>query len=337
MTTTKTFTYSHTIGFLAATGRGFTNPVDLAINSQGVIYVLNRAGPETPIRLPSKRVTMCNLNEDWFGDFGVGGTGDGEFWWPSSIAIDSQDRVYVSDEGLQRISVFDKDGTFLSKWGEKGSGAGQLEYPSSLAFDAEDNLYLADSGNHRVQKFTSDGRFISAWGQRGSDPGQFEGPWGLALAGSGNVYISDWGNDRIQRYATDGRLIEEFPALPEGQAIHRPAGLTVDDDGNIYVADWGNERVKIIGPDGSLLASLRGESVDSKWAADYFEANPEEGRLRYEADLVPELDPPARRDREISAGVESYFWGPTAVKLDGQGRLYVADSLRHRLQVYQSN
>ena len=44
-TTTKTFTYSHTIGFLAAVGRGFTNPVDLAFNSQGVIYVLNRAGP----------------------------------------------------------------------------------------------------------------------------------------------------------------------------------------------------------------------------------------------------------------------------------------------------
>ena len=35
MTTTKTFTYSHTIGFLAGAVRGFLNPVDLAINSQG--------------------------------------------------------------------------------------------------------------------------------------------------------------------------------------------------------------------------------------------------------------------------------------------------------------
>ena len=339
MTTTKTFIYSHTIGFLAGTGRGFTNPVDLAINSQGIIYVLNRAGPETPIRLPSKRVSMCTLDEDFLGEFGTGGTGDGEFWWPSSIAIDSQDRVYVADEGLQRITIFTKDGEYLGKWGEKGSADGQLEYPSSLAFDAEDNLYLTDSGNHRVQKFTRDGEFISAWGQRGSGSGQFEGPWGLALvntgAGAGDVYISDWGNDRIQRYDTTGRLIEEFGGLPEGDAIHRPAGLAVDGEGNIYVADWGNERVKVLGPDGRLLASLRGESVDSKWAADYFDANLEEGRLRYEADLEPELDPPGRRDREISAGVEKYFWGPTAVKLDGQGRLYVADSLRHRLQIYR--
>ncbi len=65
--------------------------------------------------------------------------------------------------------------------------------------------------------------------------------------------------------------------------------------------------------------------------------SPEEGQLRSEADMFPDLDPPVRRDREISAGVEGYFWGPSAVKLDGQGHLYVADSLRHRLQVYQVN
>ncbi len=339
MTTTKTFTYSHTIGFLAATGRGFLNPVDLAINSQGVLYVLNRAGPETPVRLPSKRVSICTLDEEFLGEFGTGGTGDGEFWWPSSIAIDSQDRVYVADEGLQRITIFNKDGEYLGKWGQKGTGEGQLEYPSCLAFDTDDNLWMTDSGNHRVQKFTRDGEFIAAWGQRGSGSGQFEGPWGLALpdtgSGTGDVYISDWGNDRIQRYDTSGNLIEEFGGLLDGDAIHRPAGLAVDGEGNIYVADWGNERVKVIGPDGSLLASLRGESVDSKWAADYFAVNPEEGKLRSEADLYPELDPPGRRDREISAGVEGYFWGPTAVKLDGQGHVYVADSLRHRLQIYR--
>lgn len=337
MTTTKTFTYSHTIGFLAATGRGFTNPVDLAINSQGVIYVLNRAGPETTIRLPSKRVTMCNLDEEWFGEWGQGGQEDGDFWWPSSIAIDSQDRVFVADEGLQRVTIFDKDGNYISRWGVKGSEDGQLEYPSSIAFDADDNLWLTDSGNHRVQKFTADGQFISAWGQQGSGAGQFQGPWGLALAGSGDVYVSDWGNDRIQRYDTGGNLIAEFAGLPEADAIHRPAGLAVDDEGNIYAADWGNERVKVLGPDGSLLASLRGESVDSKWAVDYFAVNPEEGDLRYKADLFPEIDPPARRDREISAGVEGYFWGPSAVKLDGQGHLIVVDSLRHRLQVYEIN
>jgi sugar lactone lactonase YvrE len=133
-----------------------------------------------------------------------------------------------------------------------------------------------------------------------------------------------------------GQFIDEFYGNFEETSIHRPAGLVAGEDGNIYVADWGNEQVKVIGPNGELVASIRGDSVDSKWAADYFAVNPEEGRLRYESNLFPELDPPARRDREISAGVEGYFWGPSAVMLDDSGRLYVADSLRHRLQVYQT-
>ena len=47
------------------------------------------------------------------------------------------------------------------------------------------------------------------------------------------------------------------------------------------------------------------------------------------------VDPPSERRREESANIEKLLWGPTAVKLDGQGRIYIVDSCRHRLQVYQ--
>ncbi len=49
ITSTSKIVYSHTVGFLANTGRGFNNPVDLALDSHAVLYVLNRAGPESPI------------------------------------------------------------------------------------------------------------------------------------------------------------------------------------------------------------------------------------------------------------------------------------------------
>ena len=35
MTTKTAFQYSHTIGFLANQGRGFNNPVDVAMDSKG--------------------------------------------------------------------------------------------------------------------------------------------------------------------------------------------------------------------------------------------------------------------------------------------------------------
>src|SRR2546426_8650629 len=44
--------------------------------------------------------------------------------------------VYVSDEWLNRISVFSKDGDYISKWEERpGTGDGELNRPAGLALD----------------------------------------------------------------------------------------------------------------------------------------------------------------------------------------------------------
>ena len=118
--------YDHTIGFQSNQGRGFNNPVDLAVgpplgstsNSEVKLYVLNRGGPETPIRLPYKRVTICTAGEEYLGEFGTGGSGSGEFWWPSSLAFDSAGRLYIADEALQRVSIYDGDGVYLTIGGK---------------------------------------------------------------------------------------------------------------------------------------------------------------------------------------------------------------------------
>ena len=88
-------------------------------------------------------------------------------------------------------------------------------------------------------------------------------------------------------------------------------------------------------PSGEALASIRGDSVTSTWATDYFKANPDEAAARLQANLEPEINPRGEYDREVSANIEKLLWGPTAVKLDGQGRIYIVDSMRHRLQIYQ--
>ena len=339
MTTTTAYRYSHTVGSLSNQGRGFQNPVDVALDSNGVMFVLNRAGPELPIRLPYKRVSMCTVEEEYLGEFGSGGAEAGQFWWPSALAFDSRSRLYVTDEALNRVTIFSNSGGLLGTWGEPGAAPGRLNAPSGIVFDADDRLLLTDSGNHRIQSFTPDGAPLECWGELGSGPGQFEFPWGVALDRQGNIYVSDWGNDRVQKLDAAGNYLDEFPrpgrVPPPEDRISRPAGLSVDDEGNIYVADWGNERVRVLSPEGELLATLSGDSVTPQWANDYFLANPEEGALRLEADLAPVVDPPERRDREESANVEKLLWGPTAVKLDGHGNILIVDSCRHRIQVYR--
>jgi DNA-binding beta-propeller fold protein YncE len=338
MTTKVAFRYSHTVGFLANQGRGFNNPMDVALDSSGTLYVLNRAGPEVGIRLPYKRVTICTIDEDYLSEFGTGGTDDGQFWWPSSLAFDSENQLYVADEALQRISIFTREGTFLGKWGIAGSAGGQLNHPSYIAFDSEDNLYIADSLNHRIQKLTRDGEFLGKWGEPGSGPGQFNMPWGIVIDAAGNVYVADWRNDRIQKFSPDGRFLAQWGVSGDGDGqFYRPSGVAVDDEGILYVADWGNERVQVLSPEGELLAKFRGDSVPSRWADDYFAANPDEGAARREAHLEPQIKPHTEQYREESANVEKFLWGPTSIKLDSASRIYIVDSCRHRLQIYRKD
>lgn len=342
MTATHFLEYSHTLGFMANQGRGFNNPVDLAVNSAGIVYVLNRAGPEVGVRIAYKRITRCTADEQYLGEFCTGGTGEGQLWWPSSLAFDQEDRLYVADEALNRISIYDQEGIFLDKWGAGGSGEGQFNRPSFIAFDLDYNLLVADSLNHRVQKYTKEGQFLSQWGEYGSAFGQFNTPWGLAVNSQSHVYVSDWRNDRIQKFDSDGLFLDSFGTPgSENREFNRPAGLAVDHQGNIIVADWGNERVQVLGSDGRFVATFRGESRDSLWAQEYFAANPDEASARFSAHLEPEIDRRPEYDAhrgyewERSAHVEKLFWGPTSVKVGPDRLVYVVDSLRHRIQIYR--
>jgi DNA-binding beta-propeller fold protein YncE len=108
--TDRTFTYSHSVGRNEFGGTGFRNPVDLALGDNDVVYVANRSYENRP---DGVRISICTLNENLIGEFGSYGEGDGQFIWPTSVAVDGDGKVYVADDWLHRISIFDKDGNFL--------------------------------------------------------------------------------------------------------------------------------------------------------------------------------------------------------------------------------
>jgi len=339
MRTGNILQYSHTVGFYAMSGKGFYNPVDVAIRDDGLMYVLNRAGPEVAGRLPYKRISMCTLDEEFLGDFGSGGSGDGQLMWPASITLDTHSNVYVSDEALHRISVFDRDGIFQGKWGSYGINEGQFDKPAGMTMDQEGNLLIVDGGNCRVQRYTKEGRFLDQWGTYGNEPGQFNYPWGITTDLDWNIYVADWRNDRIQKFTSAGDYVSSFGSSGSGNGqLNRPAGVAVDDTGSIYIADWGNERLQILDHKGDFQAALRGESGISKWGQDYFLSNMDELEERHKADLEPHIES-SEPDylRYQSGSVEKLFWGPTSIVIDHNNNIYVVDSCRFRIQVFQRN
>ena len=325
-----TFEYSHTIGRQEnRSGSGFFYPVAITRDEENQLYVLNR-GSETPAFFPCKRVTVFTVDEELIREFGTkvppeeadASAPAGTFMWPTSIALDKAGNAYVADEWLNRISVFDKTGDCVNTWGTLGDGDGEFNRPSGLAFDAEDNLYLVDSVNHRIQVFTKDGKFIAKWGSNGDGDGEFSYPWGIEIDHNGDVYVADWRNDRIQKFDCDGNFLMKFGSSGQGDGeFNRPTGIAVDKEGIIYVADFKNDRLQVFHGDGSFITQLTGDATLSKW-----------GRERVE------LDPGMVRGRERAQGLkeqEKVFHGPIAVDVDDEGRVFVVETSRQRLQVYR--
>jgi DNA-binding beta-propeller fold protein YncE len=312
------YRYSHTIGMMAHGGRGFSLPVDLAVGPDGTLYVLNRSDPNNA-PMGGARVTLCTIDEEYFGELAQFGTGPGGIVWPTSVAVDASGNVYVSDEHRNDIQVFGPDRQVKDVFGVLGHELGQINRPSGLAFDADGNLLVVDSLNHRVQRFRPDGTPLGAWGERGSDPGQFELPWGIGLDAHGAVYVADWGNRRVQKLSPDGHFLASYGEPGSGPGrLDRPSGVCVDAAGTVYVADWMANLVQVFWPDGSHRVTLVGDCTPGKWATDQLLTDPTVMEARETCDMTP----------------EKRFWGPVAVKLACDGRILILETCRHRIQVY---
>ncbi len=337
----RTFTFLFVAGRSEFQGTGFRNPMDMALAPDDVIYVVNRSYES---RSDGTRINVFRLGEEreeYITEFGSYGEADGQFIWPISIAVDSEVNVYVADEWLHRINVYKQDGEFLSSWGRHGSGDGELDRPSGLAVGKDGTMYVVDSRNHRVQKFTLDGKYLAQFGSFGTGHGQLNTPWGIGLDKDDNVFVADWRNDRIQQFSPMGEWQASFgqPGTggdasiardqggvrivrrPVGQ-FNRPTGVCVDQDGDIYVADWLNNRVQVLTPEGRFITEFTGNAGLSKWGVDKIRSNPDMIRQR---NGVRDFTP------------EQVLWAPCAVKVDHQGRIIIADTTRHRFQVYQKN
>ena len=317
--TTRRYEYSHTIDRNSQDGIGFRHPVDVAVGEGGKIYVVNHGIEFIP---KSTRVGICTtIDEEYLGEMGHYGRGKGEFVWPCSVALDSSSNVYVSDNYLNRITVFNNQGEYLDDWGSEGNGNGELGKPAGVVTDSEDNLYVVDSANHRVQVFTKEGKFLAKWGSEGEGEGEFNLPWGITIDDKGDVWVADWRNNRIQKFTADGTFLASFGTLGNqiGQ-FKRPSDVAVDKDGDFYVTDWGNNRVQAFTPEGRYITAFTGDAGISKWGKEYLESSP---------DMM--LQRATVRDFET----ERRFSNPVALGVDEEKRIIVVDSNWHRLQVYQ--
>ena len=311
----RVFDYSYCIGMYSQSGQGFWAPQDFVLGRNGRIYVLSRG-----VEQLGQRISKLDFDQQFQGQFGSVGAEDGRFVWPRSIELANSGRGFVSDDHVNRITIFDGEGAYRYHWGRPGTEDGELNGPSGIAFDSQGILWVVDSLNHRIQSFNQIGEFQSKFGVQGSCIGEFQMPWGICIDREDNIYIADWGNNRVQKFSSDGECLVTFECSETGVGdLKGPSGVAVDSDGDVYVTDWGNHRVQIYDSNGAYITALLGDAQEpSNWAQTYIDANPDIVKARRRANLEPEWR----------------FRRPVAVNVDADDRIIVLESYRHRLQIY---
>ena len=311
----RVYDYSHVVG-----GRVLMGLATLALGHGNDVYAVNRY--PNSARIVRLSIGTNAGDEEIVGEFGERGDAEGQFIWPAGIAVDSQQNVFVTDEWLNRVSVFTPEGDFLRMFGTAGIGDGQFNRPSGIAIDGNDEIYVVDTLNHRVQKLSNDGRYITEWGSLGADAGQLNSPWGITTDEQGFVYVADHKNHRIQKFSGQGEFVFQLGSQGTGNdQFDHPSSIAVDPNGEIYVCDWANSRVQTYDRDLNYLTTFEGDAQElSIWQTQYVLANPDV----YKA-----------RRRVYSLEPERRFALPMAVVFDREkSRLLVADSQRWRIQIY---
>src|SRR5579883_1291796 len=224
---------------------------------------------------------------------------------PDAIALDSSGSVYFTEYAEQRVRKL-ANGSIstaldMTRPGVAAPGLTLAVGSHSLLFDSANRMLLTGPPGLLRYDFS---RLTVATSYAFSDP------YGMVADASGNLYISDRAAHQIFKLTPAGVVTAIAGAGTAGfsgdggpawQAqLNTPMGLAIDSLGVLYVADSGNQRIRTITPDGNIhtiagsgVAGFGGDGQTADFAS---------------------------------------FLNPSAVAVDANGNVYVADSGNNRVR-----
>ena len=229
-------------GYLGSSGEArFSGPTSAAIDYLGNVYVTDTGNAKI-----QKYNNVGGFIADW------GDSGQGILESPVGITIIAE-QVFIIDNSLDLVMVYDLDGNYIMSWGGTGSDPGKFDHPLGISANS-DVIYVADTRNSRVQAFTLDGKYIRSIGDDTRVGSRLVSPVDIAIGANNTLFVSDPGNFKINHYGSKGTLLYEIDGQAAGMQI-RARGLAVDDQGKLYVADARNERILRLDTDGTTLSA----------------------------------------------------------------------------------
>jgi sugar lactone lactonase YvrE len=236
---------------------------------------------------------------------------------PWGVAVAQDSSIYIKENSGHRLVKLNSSGVQVwaigqaGVWGQDNAHFGIWSggFQGNPAVDATGKVYVGDTGNERVQIYNADGTYYATIGVTevgGSDNAHFSCPTGVAISPvNGDIYVADKCNQRIQIFnsARSYKATIGVSGEPGGDNLHfnSPSGVAVDKNGNIFIADTDNFRIQKCNLSGSISACSTFAGVTGEFGDDF-------SHLR-----------------------------PLSVAVDLSGRVYAADELNNRIQVYDTS
>lgn len=214
---------------------GFYYPSDVAVDSQGNVYVadtlnhlirkIDAKGNVTTLNKASERVVEYYPGVlEYGGDFADGPLSESMFNEPTGLAIDNKDNLYVSDKGNQRIRYIDFATNIVS------TVAGNGTYGSNQLYVEGDHI----DGAVSVARLSS--------------------PAGITVTRSGVVLVADKLNHAIRAIhngsvTTVAGIGGEYgfaDGVLTAAALNEPTDVIELDNGDIAIADSSNNRIRVV-------------------------------------------------------------------------------------------
>ena len=192
-------------------------PVGVAIDAEGNLYISDTANQRIRIVKAATGLITTFAGTRTYGFSGDGGlASEAKLANPTSLTIDQEGNLYITDSDNHRIRKVDKKTgiitTVVGNGNSRLTGDGgpalqaSLRYPSGITID-QNILYIADTGHHLIRMVSLKTGIITS------------------LAGSGRA-----------GFGGDG-------GSPEKATLHSPHGVAVYSN-TLYIADSDNRRIR---------------------------------------------------------------------------------------------
>lgn len=242
---------------------------------------------------------------------------------------------------------------------------------NGIGMDGSGSIYVADYRNHTIRKISPNGMVSTLAGSPGV-PGsadglgpvaRFNNPFGIAVASNGTVYVADTGNHIIRSVDPTGLvttvagtagLVGSSDGTGSLARFNGPIGLALDLAGNLFIVDNTNFNIRKMTPSGVVttlagLAGTPGSSDGTGTSARFYAprniainstgtlfvtdtANHTVRRISNTGEVTTLAGSPGVTGTTDGTGSVARFNAPSGVAIDGNGILYIADSLNHTIR-----